>query len=460
MELKIRDLINARFILFALFIVVFPSLLPLSILAPYAIAPLGLMLGMLIISFIKDAEDRKFIFKVFVSAYTLRILLAIFLHLLSINWEYRSGGLFNGFWGFFCGDGWGFCETGWKIATRLKQGISIDPERIKLMSSSGALHIYDYINAGMWLITDKSPLSMFFLNCFIGSVTIILVYFTARLVFEREICKLATILCAFWPSLVLWSTQNLKDPLTIFSIVLCFWSFISFLKRFNPIHLLIIFISIFFLEKFRSPVGIIITISFLLHLLFLSYKLIRQAPYLFPIVIVICVLVYVKFGEDLITFFNPFGGVDTDVSISYLLKSVDYRRSVRAYSRLALIPNYNISSPQALLVYLPIGLLAALFGPFPWQLFSASQIVAAPEMLVWYLMFPYLIIGLRSSAKSNSRYLFSMLVYIVFTILIIAIAEGNIGIMFRHRAIVLNFLFMFVAAGILTPRKRVNIDEK
>ena len=136
-----------------------------------------------------------------------------------------------------------------------------------------------------------------------------------------------------------------------------------------------------------------------------------------------------------------------------LFQALDYYRKVRAYSTLAFLPNYSILGPIALLAFLPLGLLAVLFAPFPWQLFSSSQIMAAPEMIVWYALFPFLIKGVVSALKHNFKYTFPLFVYAFISFVSLGVLEGNVGTMFRHRAIALNFFLMFIAAGLNLPRK-------
>ena len=457
MDIKIKQAIDVKVIFFGLLAVLFPSLIPLPMLSPWMVLFLGLIIGMLIISFMEE-EDRRFLFIIFTTSYFVRIFLAFFFHLITLNWQYVAGAS-RGFNGFFIGDGCGYSENGWTIANRIAKGLPVDYLTIKLIvgSRSGALHAYDYINGIVYFLIGKNPLNMFFLNSAIGALTIIFVYRLTILIFERKVAKMASILCAFWPSLILWSTQNLKEPLTIFLLVLCFWGFVSFLNRFNPMYLIIVFFSLFLLLNFRSPIAKIVIISLVLHLLFLGSRLIKRVPILIFLIIPVIFLIFMGLRDFVIRFFNPLE--DDKIMISGLINQINYLRRVRAVANLAILPNYNITSVGALLLYLPVGLLAVLFGPFPWQLFSFSQIFAAPEMLVWYILSPYLIKGVYLSIKNNMRYLCSILIYVSIFLGTLAALEGNIGTMFRHRAVAMDFLLIFVAVGAVGAKKRINRND-
>ncbi len=429
--------INQKFLLFALFIALFPSLIPLAVIAPWLIALLGLAVGILIINFIEKEEDREFLLKLFIYAYLLRILLAFILHIGSLHWEFNPG--------FFIDDGWGYSENGKLIAGRLERGLPIDHAIIRFIegSRSGALHEYDYINGIVYFLAGRNPLNILFLNCAMGALSSIFMYLIVMVAFgNRQIARLSTLLCTFWPSLVLWSTQNLKEALTIFLIILCFWAFISLIKSFNPLYPMVAFFSIFCLWKFRLPIAQAIIISIFLHLIFLVYKAIKPEP---PTILAIL----------LIGFFVLFKFLAISLSqITDILAKIDVLRGSRATANLAILPGYRMVSSKALLLYIPIGFIALLFSPFPWQLFSASQIMAAPEMLVWYLMFPCTVKGLIFIVKNKTKYFFSIFTFIILVSSVMIVVEGNMGTMFRHKSLIMIFFLVFMATGIIGNKQR------
>jgi len=453
---------NIIYIIVISFTLILSVLVPWPMFAPWLIVLASLMIGVIFISFVKEEDDRTFLTKLFIAALLLRIMAAFVLHIISLSsashppsWREHPG--------FFIDDGWGYSDNGWlDIVPRLQRGLSVDIDLLKPLSISGTLHMYDYMNGWVYLFTGFSPLTMFFLNCFIGALTAIFIYFISISLFGRQVSRIAAMLCAFWPSIFLWSTQNLKEPLTIFATVLCFWAIIGFLKKFNPLYLLVILLSLLFLMKFRTLIAKFIVIAIFLHLSFLAYRLIKRVPVLLLIIIPVCVLIFMQIDEKLIELVNPF---EKKLMLNDIMEEIRLSRYYRleAGGRLDFMPNYEISSVGSLLAYLPLGLAAVLFGPFPWQLFSVSQVMAVPETVVWYIMFFIFLRGLFFAAKTNLKYLFSMFVFIILTLLGMAVIEANIGTMFRHRAVIFVFFLIFMAVGINRDKRfkvLLKADEK
>lgn len=418
--------------------VLLSSLAPLPALAPWLILSLGAMIGIFTTSFMESREERKFLLKLFIISLFARAFLSLILYIASLDMEYHPG--------FFIDDGWGYSINGWTIAGRLSKGLSIAFNVIKSESISGTVSNYDYINGVIYFFTGYSPLSMLFFNCAIGAMTVILIYFISSRLFGKDVARLCSLLCAFWPSLFLWSTQNLKEPLTIFFVALCFWAFV----RPHFLSLPIIVISIFCLAKIREQITLMVMISLLLYLVYSLYRLIRRDRAIFIVTLLIVIpaltFIIVNYGKDIIGLFNPFKA--GQFALTDILAEVDYHRSVRAFANLAVLSDYKIESLGSLLKYIPLGLFFLLFAPFPWQIFSSSQMLAVPETIVWYFMVPYFIKGIYLTFKNKVARVFPILVYMVISLLALAVLEGNVGTMFRHKAVALNFILLFVAVGL------------
>jgi hypothetical protein len=74
-----------------------------------------------------------------------------------------------------------------------------------------------------------------------------------------------------------------------------------------------------------------------------------------------------------------------------------------------------------------------------------QELAAAPEMLVWYLL---VIAGAATMWRERRRwsYLAPLVLTIAGLMFILALAEGNAGTLFRHRAMVIPF-----AASLASP---------
>lgn len=430
---------NIRFLPIVLSVALFSVFVPLDIYAPWMIMLFCLLAGILGISCLPDEEDRRFLYKIFVIGYILRIFGSVFFYLMTCGHPR--------FPGFFIADSWVYSANAVKIAERLQHGLPvIGAPRSELWSESGGIHYYDYLNGGIYFFLGDNPLIMFFLNCFFGILAALFIYFITLSVSNRNAARLASALCAFWPSLFLWSTQNLKEPVTVLFVVLSIWAFVFFLKKANPCYLVVVFASLRFLAIFRPPLDKIVLVSLVLHLFFFGLHMIRRKPVLFFLVIPAFVLAAGSFGQIFAKWMEQMKDINSIVTAG--AQMIDNLRSARTTASLALLPGYKIISLSSLLCYMPIGVSVVLLAPFPWQVFSASQIMALPEMLVWYLMIPYFFKGLYVCVKKKFAYIGSALTYSVLMLLMLSFIEGNIGTMFRHRSMVMIFLLMFAALGI------------
>ncbi len=436
--------LNLKAALLIMFGICFPSLVPMPFVAPWFVILLVLGAGITMIGFTEGGDERGFLLNIFLTAFLVRIALAFFLHICTLDLIWNHG--------FFIADGWCYSDNGWTIATGLSRGLPLKEAFMRRLSISGTLHEYDYINGAVYLFFGKSPLTMLFLNCGIGVITALLMYKISNLIFGKKIARITFLLCSFWPSLLLWSTQNLKEPLTVFLIVLSFFAFLHCVKNFNPIAFVLTVLSLFALMKFRFPIGALVVCSMLACVFFSAYKNTKKNPFVIIASVAGLIIIFAWLYYALNSYIKMWTG--EGVTSSKLFVLIDSYRNVRAYSNLAFLPNFSIVTPLALLAFLPLGLAAVLLAPFPWQLFSPSQIMAAPEMIAWYALFPFLVKGIIFSLKNRFKYAFPIFIYSCISLLMMGVLEGNIGTMFRHRAISLIFLLMFIAAGLSTHKNK------
>lgn len=81
---------------------------------------------------------------------------------------------------------------------------------------------YFLILATVYKLMGSHPLHGIFFNTVIGVASAFMAYLTARRLGGADAGRVAAVLVAFWPSLVLWSTQLLKEQITVFYVLLAF----------------------------------------------------------------------------------------------------------------------------------------------------------------------------------------------------------------------------------------------
>lgn len=106
------------------------------------------------------------------------------------------------------------------------------------------------------------------------------------------------------------------------------------------------------------------------------------------------------------------------------------------------------------LEHLPRGFFYVLFAPFPWAIASLSDLAALPEMILWYVV---IAAGGATTWRYRGRWrsLAPELLFIGGTFLVFALAEGNVGTLFRHRAMVIPLAVIIAAPGLEAIARRM-----
>jgi hypothetical protein len=129
-----------------------------------------------------------------------------------------------------------------------------------------------------------------------------------------------------------------------------------------------------------------------------------------------------------------------------------YRRGMAITAQSGFDPDVDVSTPGNALAYLPIGMAHLLFAPFPWQLTGLRPLLAAPETVLWWFLFPATLRGILFAARRRFSETSALLIFTLTTACAYSLIHGNIGSAFRQRAQILVFLYIFCAAGIYMRR--------
>ena len=399
--------------------------LPVAFMSLILIALLGILMGVFICVKKKSKEDL-FLSNLFFLSFLLKVIVSLLFY--NFIFVYKGTGL--------VGDGWSYSESGYSILQMWLGGIrNINEIAANMMkiSTSGNLGSYDFWNAIVYYFTGKNPLSLIFINCLASSLTVIFIYHITKQLYNEKAAKISAILTAFWPSLFTWSIQNLKEPLSIFLITALIWAILWLKIKFRFYLLFVIILASITLKELRL-------ISF-----FMFYAVILPLS---------LILFLWKKNKVLFIFLILLAGIGLTMAMSNYLKHrslleyIDYMRTVRAYGNTAFLSNMDITNPTKLMFFAPVALLVSWLAPFPWQIGSMSQITAIPEMLLYYTLLPAMFLGWGFIMKHKIREGGIIVLYIFIMMLVLAFIEGNIGTLFRHRAMVLPFMFILIGIGI------------
>ncbi len=114
----------------------------------------------------------------------------------------------------------------------------------------------------------------------------------------------------------------------------------------------------------------------------------------------------------------------------------------------------DVSTLEGALRFLPKGLAYLLFAPFPWQTGSTRMMLAVPETLLWYALFPFCILGMVYTARKHLRNALIIFLFVIQLTGFYAVFVGNSGTAHRQRTQVYVFYLIFTSAGLVYSRRK------
>lgn len=328
--------------------------------------------------------------------------------------------------GFFASDDYRYEVVGWELA-RHWSGESPTPPRI--FGASG----YYHWNALLFSAVGRVPLAPTLGNAVAGGCIALLGWRIALDLTDATGARYAGWLSALWPSLVLWSSLNLKDAFAILAILLMLRGAQRCMVRPRLRELLLLGVGVLLLAQLRGYL-----VGLCLGSLALAYVLVRlrAAPVWMGAAVLASALLLALAGPV------------EHVRLEESLETLDATRSQLAVGSAAYATEADVSTPLGMLRFLPMGLAYFLFAPVPWQLSGLRQLLTLPEMLAWYALFPFVLSGLRHALRERFAQAMPVATLAASLSVSYALVEGNLGTAYRHRAQVLVLLLVFAGVGL------------
>jgi hypothetical protein len=295
---------------------------------------------------------------------------------------------------------------------------------------------YFYIVAAIYYVVGPYPLFPKLLNCFVGALTILVAHDLALRMGASSVAALRAAKFTTWfPSLVLWSSLNIRDAWIILLIALMCRQALVLQSRFRPTALLTLAGGLLLLVQFRAYLLFAIGAPILV-----SFFAIRSRSFLRNLIVGSILAVALIYADQAAGQSQRIRFVDFEQ-----LHEIRYWNTVGASSQFEQV---DISTPGKALAFLPRGMALFLLAPFPWMLGSIRQVLAVPETLFFYWLIPWVIRGARDLLKADlTKALLAVLITSGLT-LGYSLGEGNAGTAYRHRAQILTFFLIFAAAGL------------
>ncbi len=394
----------------------------------------GVLAGIAGLVISQAKTDKTFLLRLFVGGLLLRMAIGILIFFFHLQ-------------GFFGGDALTYDALGTIQLAALNSGGSYYQAIVnRLIGDSGWGMIY--MVTGVYSVVGRNLLAIQFINAVVGAATAPIIFLCAKHIFENmRVARLAGIFAAFFPSLVLWSSQGLKDGPIIFLLSVAMLMTLKLGEKFNVKYLLILACALFGLLSLRFYVFYIalaaIGISFIIGMRAVTAQsIVRQV-----MVVAALMLVLTAFGVN--RFASSQLGNYTD--LSRIQRS---RADAATTAETGFAAEIDVSTAEGALSAIPIGTVYLLFAPFPWQLASLRQSITMPEMVVWWASFPALVLGVWFSIKHRFRQVLPILVFTSMLTIAYSVFQGNVGTAYRQRAQLLVFYFIFIAVGYVLLKER------
>ena len=302
--------------------------------------------------------------------------------------------------------------------------------------------------AAVYTVIGRNTLAIQFVNSVIGAATTLLVFHCAHQVFENlRVAKIAAIFVAFFPSLVLWSAQGLKDAPIVFFLVLAIYASLRLSKKFSLKDAAVLILALFSILSLRFYVFYMIAVAIAGGFV-IGLQKITATNFARQFVVLVLVgvsLTYLGVTRYASAQFDRFGSLER-VQRSRL----DLSRAGSGFGQ-----DVDVSTTEGAISTIPIGLIYLLFAPFPWTLITLRQSITLPEMIIWWLSFPLLVLGIWYSVRYRLRQISPILIFTTMLSIAYSVFQGNVGTAYRQRAQLLVFYFIFVAVGfVLMLEKR------
>lgn len=352
----------------------------------------------------------------------------------------------------------------WLVRIARGDGISIFPGHQHLLDG-----IYPYLLAAIHAIFGFTPLLPKLLNGSLAALCAVLVFEIARRIFRTPAAIVAALGAALLPTLVIWSVATLKESLVLLVALLGLRT-LQFVTTAPKGHrrmidaLVALLAVLVLLLDLRSTTAAILLV--LLIIVFVTRSNYRPNPWQLALTTVALVVLLgsgVWFTRAR-TSNRPVAGVVEDVVLQ--IRHRRAQEAAGASSQLrpegdtlsatgSEIPTMEAASDAAPFsitddVVAPLGY--ALLAPAPWQARSATELAASAEMPVWYLLLAASCLAWRATLPDTRRqqrlFFICLLVYGIVNWLVLAVSEGNLGNLLRHRLMLDPVLLILGGAGL------------
>lgn len=410
-----------------------------------------MLLGTIIIAIIAKPDDRVLLVQLFLISFSLRILFSLTIY---------KFGLVN-----VLGDE---DATAWDVWYRVRDwrdghvyagGYQREfLDAIKFGRNIG----YQYWAAAiMYILGSPSRFSLALFNCLFGALTVLLIYGIAKMVLGKETATIAAIFAVFLPSLLIWSAQTSKEIIVLFLECLILYTILKLRHKMRLSLMLLVPVSLIAVFAFRFYAAYFCCIA-ILGLIIQPQKGWLRESFIGIMLLSAVIVIFYTTGIWNNEVERISGYRETKYVQSYKRgflpedkPGIEPAGPAPGYGSSVRLP-FDTSTTTGTLLSLPIGFLYVMLSPFPWDIIKGSlrMKLTLPELLLWWCLIYYGIIGLRYALKHKLAEAFPILVFLVSLSILYSWLFTNIGLIYRQRVHLMPFILIFAALGIMLKKQK------
>ena len=379
-------------------------------------------------NFKSKIKDYDFLVKVFIVAFLVRAILATIIVLLELQqflgpdatyYDYLGGAIADSWWG--------------------------SGEEIILTSDRSGWGM-PYFVAGIYFFIGQNVLTAQLIMSAFAAAAPVLGYFCALEIFKNtKVARYTTLLISFFPFMIVWTSQLLKESLTIFFLMLAFLATLKLQKRLTHKWGALLLISLVSLSTLRFYIFFIVLASILGGWV-LS---INVSVNTFVNRLIVCIFIGIVF------FYLGVWSLSQQQAEKYL--SLERLQSSREWASKAAKSGFlrdndyaDVTTISGVISTLPRGIVTLYLAPFPWQFNdSIKHVIIMPDVILWWASLPFIFVGVLYSLRYKFKEAIPILLFILTLSLSYAIYQGNLGTLYRQRIQIQVFLLIFAAAGLV-----------
>jgi hypothetical protein len=414
--------------------------------APILIA-LSLGGGMLALALLDSpAEERRFVVRLLLVAFAVRLAAAAFFYLAIGNDE-----------SYIYSDANTYDRVAWVVAQAWHSGA------VPAVGPGGYVQndIYPLLLAGLYFILGHSLAAAVVVNILFGAAAVYLLYRLGAMLFGPVTARWAGWLAVFYTGFWLWEIMTLKDSLFLFLILLFFlglfraWGLLAAAER-TPKTLLqagiwgaaaAAVVALTGELRDYSPVILVGAAALLAAIVFLR----SGAWWRWVLVLGAAAAVIIPVWGPLMAHELP--------SIALGSQSTLFQfTEVPHTERVGIFLQWILQNPSAFIRFLALTCFSTLLAPYAWILPGAlpevprleNYMIAYPGMWLWYLLIPFAIVGTIQALRRTKGEAAPLVFYAAAVFLAVAIFVPR---EYRHRDMIMPVALLLAAEGLVYSRR-------